>query len=86
MATIIKSTGETVEVQPKNNEYFSLEEMQEIVGGYIEFVYLPDDKIMVVNEEGKIHNLPMNDVASVYVAPYDYIAGNALICKNNEIR
>lgn len=61
--TIIRIDGTQVEVQPINGDKFSLEEMQTVVGGYIEIVAL--DKVgtvMVVNEEG--FNLPVNEKAS----------------------
>lgn len=48
-----------------SNEKINLKEMQDCVGGYIEFVYLPDNKILVVNEEGKLNNLPLNGLATM---------------------
>jgi Domain of unknown function (DUF3846) len=39
--------------------------LQKLVGGYIETVRLPDDVLMVVNEEGLIHDLPLNFVTFV---------------------
>lgn len=90
MAKVIPAVGEPYEVQPKNGKYFVLKEMQEIVGGYIEIIHLGNDKLMVVNEEGKLEGLPWNDEATkMYqecVRPFDYIAGNALICDEHEIR
>lgn len=44
----------------------TLEEMQKLVGGYIEFVSVLHEghnRTMVVNEEGLIHNLPLNEEA-----------------------
>lgn len=38
----------------------SLESMQKIVGGYIEQVRLPSGGSLVMNEEGKRKNLPLN--------------------------
>ena len=84
MAKIIKTNGEVLEVEPKNGTDFSLEEMQAIVGGYIEIVSLGDD-LMVVNEEGKLIGLPINDVATAMITN-DIIVGDVLICKNNQIK
>ena len=39
---------------PENPPHFSLEEMQAAVGGYIQFIYLPDHEILVIDEEGKL--------------------------------
>lgn len=43
MARIIKTNGEIIPVEPKNGTDFQLEEMQEIVGGYIQLFYLMND-------------------------------------------
>lgn len=44
----------------------SLLELQKMVGGYIEFVVLPDNcgKLMIANEEGLLLSLPINMAAS----------------------
>ena len=39
------------------NEY---ETFREIVGGYIEHYEMPDGALLVMNEEGKLLNLPFN--------------------------
>ena len=38
--------------------------MQELVGGYIEFVYTEKQLVLIVNEEGLIMSLPVNQMAS----------------------
>lgn len=90
MAKIYKTNGEIIDIEPKNKKDFTLEELNDIVGGYIELVILPDGQYMVVNEEGKIKNLPVNDNATeIYrskIGPWDYIVGDCLICKISEIR
>jgi len=70
MATFYKTTGEVEEVKPANGEKFSLKEMQDMVGGHIEIVPLPNGESVVVNEEGKedfgvcIQATPKNEKAS----------------------
>lgn len=64
MAEIIKTDGTRQPVQPANGTDFKLEEMQAIVGGDIELVFLNDTEIMVVNEEGKVHGLKHNPTAT----------------------
>lgn len=89
MAKHIKASGEIVEVKPKNGKDFKLKELNEFVGGYIEIVYLYNSEIMVVNEEGKIKNLPLNEKATNIVRKngiIDIIVGNVLLCKQNEIK
>lgn len=85
MGQIIKTTGETIEVSPKKGKYFSLQELQTIVGGYIEMVYLDDSRFMVVNEEGKLKNLPLNEKATELFNSTDYIVGDVLVCSRKEI-
>lgn len=88
---IIKANGEKIEVAPKFGNSFTLEELQEYVGGYIEIVRLTDKYLMVVNEEGRLLNLPFNheatDVARYHKAiyPNDMIVGNALIVEESLI-
>ena len=38
----------------------SLEQMQEVVGGYIEQVTLENKQTFIVNEEGRLRHLPVN--------------------------
>ena len=38
----------------------TLEDMQQIVGGYIEAVYIAEDMAIICNEEGLINNLSFN--------------------------
>lgn len=82
-------TPETVEVKPKSGKTFSLSELQGFVEGYIEIVELKDGKIMIVNEEGKLKDLPFNHAATkIYAETYsnrNIIVGNALVCKSTEI-
>lgn len=87
MATLIKSNGEETNVLPKNKMDFSLEELQKLVGGLIEIVRTKDGKPMIINEEGKINDLPVNQKATAIYPynEYDFIVGDVLICQENEI-
>ena len=90
MAQIIKSNGETKTVEPKNGTDFKLEELQAIVGGYIQIAYLRDDEIMVMDDEGKLKEKDLNLQASLRyrrdVNPYDSIVGDVLICNTNQVK
>lgn len=92
MATIYKTSGETIETSPKNGKYFTLSEMQAIVSGFIEIVDLYDGRLMVVNEEGKLKGLGINHKATeIYldampVMVVDIIVGDVLVCDKKEIR
>ena len=89
MALVIKTDGIIDALHPKNNKVFTLDELKSVVGGYIEIVPLDELYSMVVNEEGKLLNLPINEGATrVYRTSKntdDFIVGNVLICSNKEI-
>lgn len=81
----ITTEGEITEISPSNGEAFHLHEIQAHVEGYIEIVYLTDDRIMVVNEEGKFgkaYNDFATEVCNLHkaIGRGDFICGNAVIC------
>lgn len=89
---LIKPDGEKQEVNPKNGTDFSLEELQGFVGGYVQILHMGRGELMVVNEEGKLKNLPRNRDATA-LAYYkgrlfkgDYIVGTVLICHKSQIK
>lgn len=61
----------------------SLSRMQRIVGGYIEHLFLPDDIIMVVNEDGYARGLLLNtratEIASMGMNRTVPIAGDVIL-------
>ena len=88
MAQHILTTGEIQEIAPQNGAFFKLHELNEFVGGYIELVYLSDNRLMVVNEEGKLMGLPVNIKATrevVMSGINDVIVGDVLICDDSQI-
>lgn len=90
MAKIYKTNGEVLDIEPKNGTDFQLEELQAIVGGLIQIIEINDTEIMVINEEGKLENIPLNEQATaIYqkqVYEGDFIVGDVLICKDEEVR
>lgn len=75
---------------PHIGKTFSLTELQEAVGGYIEIVPIAEDVIMVIDEEGKLKGKPPNALASViwwasYGSTDDPIVGPALLCSGKEV-
>jgi len=94
MATLFRATsGEAVEVFPADHERgFTLTELHALIGGgcrYIETIRLSDNLIMVIDEEGKLHNktVLVNEPATRLFwaaggihARNDVIVGNAVIC------
>lgn len=95
-AKIYKTTGEVIEVEPKNGKDFKLEELQEIVHGYIELVNLSSTQYMVVNEEGLLIGLPLNlsatrlynnlNPSTTMLYEKGIIVGDVLICNKSQIK
>lgn len=90
LAVIITVEGDLGPCTPTNGSDFKLNEAQEIVGGYIEIVYLDDETIMIVNENGKFEQIP-NPVATIValkkgaISQGDYIFGNVIVCNTTMI-
>lgn len=81
--TIIRSNGDKIAFVPAGNRP-TMEEMQKIVGGYIERVVIKGGE-MYVNEEGFINMLPVNTAATsrVMYGPNRTglpIVGDVLLC------
>lgn len=87
MAKWIKADGNVVEVSPNNaGECFTLEELKGFVCGWIECINISPKQVMVINEEGKLLNLPYNAVATeafrmAFQPTDDFIVGDALLCE-----
>lgn len=89
LSTVINTDGLHKNVEPSNGEDFSLGELRDFVGGHIELVRLSKSQVMVVNEEGKVNDLPENQYATMLVnmaGIRDVIVGNVLVCDINKIK
>ena len=75
----------TKEIQSKNDDP-SLSDAQKFVGGWVEVVQV-NDGILIIDEEGKMKDKPVNEVASkMYADKYgdaDIIVGDAIYIPNN---
>ena len=96
-AKLIKAgSDELIEIEPKDGRYFSLEEMQGYVGGYIE-VLTPEGisgARLVVNEEGKLIGLPVNTLATAIWQEFadpgsqrmgDPVVGDVILCHDSQL-
>jgi hypothetical protein len=61
---VIKADG-TLERLDLSEQEQELKNLQGAVGGYVQVIELEDDFTMWVNEEGKLLNLPVNEIATV---------------------
>ena len=84
MAYIINISGDETEFSPSEGNHFGLKELQEAVGGYIQLVTLKTGKILVVDEEGLLKNLPLNTKATILAG--QPIVGPAVICSADQIQ
>jgi len=82
-ATLLKTDGKREIITPKNGRSFVLEELQNLVGGYIEVINI-GKQIMVINEEGRIERLHVNRAASG-IAGFE-IVGDVLIGNRDIVR
>ncbi len=88
MAVIIKINGDTETIEPENGKMFSLEELQQAVGGYTQVISIRNGeyagKLMVVDEEGLLKPEPqVNIKASLVVG--QRIVGQVAVIEKHEI-
>jgi len=88
MARLIPVHGDVVEIN--GGKEVSLEEMQKIVGGFIESVTLIDGRVIIIGEEAKFSSHEINHVATMLAARVisktDYIAGDAILFDREELK
>ena len=84
----LKADGSEIQVNPVGR-HFTLKELQACVGGYIEMIPLGEELTMVLNEEGKLNDLPLNAKATklfrLYHGDTDFIVGDVLVAKNEDL-
>ena len=75
----------------------TLKEAQAFVGGYVEGVPFPNGDYLIVNEEGKLMGLPLNEEASklwknafdndnYMTGRNDFVVGNAILIKKSALK
>jgi hypothetical protein len=75
----------------------TLKEAQDFVGGYVEGITFPNGDYMIINEEGKLINLPLNVEATAlwratftkdkYLFGYDdYVCGPVIYIKRKALK
>ena len=74
----------------------SLKEAQEFVGGYVEGITFPNGDYLIINEEGKLINLPLNpEATALWRATFDndnfvtgrkdFVVGPAMLIKKQAL-
>lgn len=85
---LVTSTGGMKAITPMNGKYYSLLEMQNYVGGYIETLKV-GQKLLVMDEEGKLKGKLPNRIATGWVLQEginDYICGDVMLIERNHIK
>lgn len=90
MATIMNPDGTTQDITPADGKAFTLKELQTAVGGYVQALYMPKGRIILVHEEGKLKGLPVNTGATLLWHSLngrndDVLVGPALVCTRKEM-
>ena len=86
MATLYEPSGGGTPCRPRNGKKFALDELQGLIGGYIEMVRIPGDagrRVFFVDEEGRLKHLRPNVRASHLAG--QLLVGNALLCSPKEV-
>jgi len=80
-----------------SNDEPTLEEAQEFVGGLVEGITFPNGDYLIINEEGKLMNLPLNSEATMmwratftkdkYLFGHDdFVVGPAILIKAKALK
>jgi hypothetical protein len=85
MINNIKITADGIieDFLPDDGGTFTLKELQDAVGGWVEFVRLAGERTMVVNEVGHLINLPLNVGATTLAGKT--IVGDIAIVSNQYV-
>ena len=91
MATLIKTDGSKLEIQPQNGLDFQLDELQKFVDGYIDIINLHNGVFLEINDRGKaflVPKKPATEIAHKHNAIFgwDYICGDVVMCKDEEVQ
>jgi len=85
-AFLVKPDGYVEPVAPRfGAKAFSLDEVQEYVGGYVQLITVNKNLVLLCNEDGGAQNLPENPEAARTLhkesgLDYGFIVGTVVIC------
>ena len=93
--TLSKDANEFVIIDDKKNEP-TLQAAQDFVGGYVEGITFPNGDYLIINEEGKLMGLPLNEEATkLWKATFDndnfitgrndFVVGPAILIKKDAL-
>lgn len=82
-ALLVKADGTITETSPKNGKNFVWQDAKEKIGGYVQYVYPDSERTMIVDEDGLLKQLPINQVATTIA--HQTIVGDVILCDNSLI-
>jgi hypothetical protein len=89
MADLIRADGTVTKIQHVGRK-FTLEEVQQLVGGYVQVIRMDDNKLLLCDEDGKSKDKPYNTTATrmaryqYHIKASDFIVGDVLLCNKTE--
>jgi len=89
MAILIETDGTQSNIKPKGLT-FTLNELQNLVGGFIQVIVLPDGRPLIMDEEGKLKDKSYNEKATTLartagIADADFLVGRCILCEEGEM-
>tara|TARA_Y100001937_G_scaffold60814_1_gene83168 strand:+ start:46 stop:348 length:303 start_codon:yes stop_codon:yes gene_type:complete len=95
--TTVNTTADQFKIIEDSKDEPTLESAQEFVGGYVEGITFPNGDYLIINEEGKLMNLPLNPEATLlwrttftkdkYLFGYDdFVVGPAILIKHKALK
>ena len=93
----LNTTAPEFKIIEDNKDEPNLKTAQDFVGGLVECVTFPNGDLLILNEEGKLMNLPLNPEATAlwrmkftkqnYVTGYDdFVVGPAIYIKKGALK
>ena len=89
MTTDINTKASEFKIIEDSKDEPNLKEAQEFVGGYVEGITFPNGDYLIINEEGKLMNLPLNpEATALWRATFnnDFVVGPAILIKKAALK
>ena len=94
METKINTDAAEFKIIEDSKDEPTLKAAQEFVGGYVEGITFPNGDYLIINEEGKLRNLPLNpEATALWKATFDndnfitgrndFVVGPAILIKKS---
>ena len=97
MKTKINTDAAEFKIIEDSKDEPTLKAAQEFVGGYVEGITFPNGDYLIINEEGKLRNLPLNpEATALWKATFDndnfitgrndFVVGPAILIKKDALK